>query len=525
MPDDARVRTSLALTHLARGDAGKAFAELASVAAASPSILAEQAAFAARLRRREFDAALALADQIAQKAPKDLTQHEWRGLVHLARKDFVQARLAFEAELAADPKRFAAAANLATIDILEKRPDAARQRLRQSIQADAQNVYAILALAELESSTGAPLDEIKALLNQAIQAAPQQVEPRLKLIGLTLRKRLYKDALVAAQEALAALPNDLAILDAAGRAQMEAGDIEQAISTFRRMAAASATSGVAYTRLADIYKASGRRDRAEAVLRKALEVEPGLVAAQAALVELLFNSQRQSEALEFIQREQRESPASAVGYGMEAIYHLRNKAPDAAVAAYRRGLARTRSKPLAVALHRLLTRLGQRAEAEKFAASWMQEHPDDRVFAYQVAEAAIGRSQFDEAEKRLARLQSQEPNNVLVLNNLASVMIRQGKTGALPYAQKAAELAPDNGSILDTLASALAGEKQFDKALSTQKRAVELAPESDSLRLNLAAIALKAGDKTLARAELRRLQALGARFKQQAEVERLLKLS
>jgi Flp pilus assembly protein TadD len=210
---------------------------------------------------------------------------------------------------------------------------------------------------------------------------------------------------------------------------------------------------------------------------------------------------------------------------MEAIYHLRNKAPDAAVAAYRTGIAKTRSKPLAVALHRLLTRMGKQQEAEQFAASWMKENPEDLAFAYQVAEAAIGRSQFEEAEKRLARLQSLEPNNALVLNNLASVIIKQGKVGALPYAQKAADLVPDNSSILDTLASAWASERQFEKALSTQKYAVELAPENDSLRLNLASIALRAGDKALARTELMRLQALGAKFKQQDEVTRLLKAS
>jgi putative PEP-CTERM system TPR-repeat lipoprotein len=525
MPDDARVKTSLALTHLARGDAETAFGELATVAASSPSILAEQAAFAARLRRREFDAALALVDQIAKKAPKDLAQFELRGRVFLARKDFVQARKAFEAELAADPKIFAASANLATIDILEKKPDEARKRLQANIAADPKNVYAIMALAELQSSTGAPLDEIKALLNQAIKAAPQQSEPRLQLIALTLRKRLFKEALVAAQEASVALPNDMAVMDAVGRAQMEAGDVEQAISTFRKMAGATTTSGVAYTRLADIYKATGKRDQAEAVLRKALEVEPGLVPAQTALVDLLFATKRQAEALDFIKREQRNSPGSTVGYGMEALYHLRNKAPDAAVAAYRDGLAKTKSKVMAVALHRLLTRLNQQQAAEQLAANWMKEHPEDLVFAYQVAEAAIGRSQFDEAEKRLTRLQSLEPNNALILNNLASVIVKQGKAGALPYAQKAADLVPDNSSILDTLASALAAEKEFDKALSTQKRAVELAPDTDSLRLNLASIALKAGDKALARTELTRLQALGAKFKQQDEVTRLLKAS
>jgi Flp pilus assembly protein TadD len=260
-------------------------------------------------------------------------------------------------------------------------------------------------------------------------------------------------------------------------------------------------------------------------LRKALEVEPALVAAQTALVELLFTSQRQAEALDLIKREQRNSPGSPVGYGMEAIYHLRNKSPEAAVAAYRSGIAQTRSKAMAVALHRLLTRLGQPQEAEQFATTWMKEHPDDLVFAYQLAEAAIGRKQFGDAERRLTRLQSLDPNNALVLNNLASVIIKQGKVGALPYAQKAADLVPDNSSILDTLASAWASERQFEKALSTQKYAVELAPENDSLRLNLASIALRAGDKALARTELTRLQALGAKFKQQDEVTRLLKAS
>ena len=73
------------------------------------------------------------------------------------------------------------------------------------------------------------------------------------------------------------------------------------------------------------------------------------------------------------------------------------------------------------------------------------------------------------------------------------------------------------------MASALAAEKQYDKALAAQKKAVALKPDADELRLHLADVALQSGDKALARTELTRLQSLGAKFKQQGEVTRLLK--
>jgi len=521
-PEDTRLKTALAMTHMVRGDADTAFAELSAVAAASDNTVAEQASFAARLRRREYDLALAVVDQMARKKPEIAMQSELRGRVYLAKRDYVQARKAFEEQLKADPKVFAATSNLAALDLLERKPADARKRMVAAMQDDPKNVYAILAVAQLDTAADAPLDDIRKLLTQAIQVAPQMPEPRLQLIALTLRKRLYKDALVAAQEAAAALPNDKAVMDAVGRAQMEAGDVEQAISTFRKMAGASNNSGLAYTRLADIYRVSGKRELAESSLRKALEVEPDLVAAQVALVDLLFTANRKNEAQDLIRRLQRESPNAALGYSLEAAFHLRNKSTDAAVAAYRTGLAKTRSPAMASALHRVLMRSNQVAEADRFAASWLKDNPKDANFSYQVAEAALVRKKYPEAESRLKDLLAQNPDNVLVLNNLAHVLIAQGKDGALPLAQKASDLAPDNGAILDTLASAQAADKQMDKALATQKRAVELAPDSGELRLNLAELAIKAGDKSLARTELTRLKELGAKFNRQEEVTRLL---
>jgi predicted Zn-dependent protease len=101
------------------------------------------------------------------------------------------------------------------------------------------------------------------------------------------------------------------------------------------------------------------------------------------------------------------------------------------------------------------------------------------------------------------------------------LLVSRGKPGSVEFAKRANEILPANPALIDTLAAAQAAEKQYDKALADQKRAVALAPEDNVLRLNLARIAMMAGDKDLARKEIERLEALGTAFAQQGDVARI----
>jgi putative PEP-CTERM system TPR-repeat lipoprotein len=523
-PEDASIKTALALTQLSRGDANAAFAALGTIAAESKGIVAEQATFSMRMKRREYDAALTAVEQMARKYPDNPSVADMRGMVQLARQDYPAARAAFEQVLKLDPGRFSAVTNLAALDLIDRKSEAAGKRLEAALKADPRNVYAAIALAELREKTGSSLDDLRKILSDAIAASPQSPEPRLQLITLTLRKRLFKDALQAASEAAAAMPGDPTVTDAVGRAQMEAGDVEQALKTFRRMAGTETKSGLAYARLGDIYRTLGKLDLAENALRKSLEVEPTQVLAQIALMDVLLSLNRKADALEVTRKIQRDNPTRAVGFMMEAAYQRRVKAPDAAVAAYRTGLAKTGDGELATALYLQLVQASRQPEADTFATSWLKDHPRDSQFEYQVSVAALKGDRLDQAQARLANLVRTNPDNWLALNNLAGVMLRRGVPGALEHAEKAAKLAPANAAVLDTLALAQAAEKMYPQALMTQKRAVELAPDANSIRLHLAQIAAQAGDKALARTELDRLKALGPKYSQQAEVERLLKL-
>lgn len=509
-PGNQRFQTAIALAQISRGNPEGAFATLEGLARSSKETFADQAIVSARLKRREYEAALKAVDAIALKDPGGFTAHELRGRIHVLRKDYAAARGAFEEALKVDPRHYGTTASLAALDMAEKKPADAQKRLEGAAQADPRNHHARMALADLRLRTGAPLAEVKSVLVEAIRNSPTEAAPRLQLIGLTLQKRQYKEALSVAQEAAAAMPNDLAVLDAMGRAQMEAGEVEQAVTTFRRIAGVSARSALPWIRLADIYKASGKATASENALRKALELEPGLTEAQEALLSLLLEGNRPREAQQVAQSMQLQRPTDPGGYGFEAMMHLKLKAPDAAVAALRKGLSASGRNPeVARALYVLMLRLERGAEADQFAAAWIKEHPQDVAFDYQMAVTAINRGDLDQAESRLRRVVERRPNHPLALNNLAWVLAQRNKPGAIAFAQRAVDQFPDKPALLDTLAIALAADKQFDKALRAQKEAIELLPLDGSLRLNLAKIALKAGDKGLARTELEALKAKG----------------
>jgi cellulose synthase operon protein C len=213
------------------------------------------------------------------------------------------------------------------------------------------------------------------------------------------------------------------------------------------------------------------------------------------------------------------------GYQLEGDVERQQRNWPAAVAAYRKGFGVARNTDLAIRLHQAMFAGGMRAEADRHAADWLREHPKDFGFSYYLGDLAMSRADFAAGEKHYRAVLDAQPRNALALNNVAWLMAKQGKTGAVALAEKANELLPNRPQIMDTLATTLAAEGEVKRAIDVQKRAVQIDINDPSLRLNLARLLLKAGEKAQARAELEDLARLGDKFKSQAEVTELLRLA
>ena len=522
-PNDPKYKTALALTLLAKGQAELAFSELRAIAASGPDTLPDLSLISALMRRQKLDEALLAIDGLERKQPDKPTAANLRGRVQLARRDLAGARNSFEQALTKDPVFLPAIASLASIDIAEGKPGEAEKRYEAVVKLDPKNAQAYLALAQLKARSGGNKDEIGQLIDKAIQANPADPAPRLARIHQSISLRDMKSAMAAAQAGVAAIPEHPDMLDALGSLQLLAGESNQAILTFNKVALIQPTAVKFQLRLADAYLQGKDYVGAERSFKRALDISPNELSAQRGLIALSVRAKQPDRALTVARNLQRQRPDDSIGYLIEGDIHREFKDPDAAIKAYRKGLERPRTGRLAESLYTVLAVAKGQSEADRFGEEWVRSHPKGTDFQLFLGNNALAGNDLPKAERYFADVVKANPKNVFAMNNLAWAMAKQGKPGAVAMAERAVALVPDNAAVLDTLVHALAADNQLAKAIETAKAVLVLAADEPAYRLNLARLYVRAGEKANAKAELERLVSLGTKFARQSEVGELLK--
>lgn len=520
-PTDVGKRTVLAISRLAAGLEDTAFEELSQIAEADTGSTADLALISAFLARKDFAKALVALDKLEAKQPGKAATANLRGRIFLAQRDNAAARLGFEQALLRDPGFFAAAASLATLDLAAGKPDEARKRFEGLLAKQPKNGPVLVALAELAVARGASHDEVAKLLKRGVEANPASTTPRLLLIDFFLRAKDTQRAMFAAQDAVAALPNNPELQDALGRVQQESGDFNQAIATFGKLVTAQPRAAQPHLRLAGAQLASLNRPAAEQSMRRALDIKPDDLQLQRGLIVLLLEAKKFPDAMTVARVAQRQQPDRADGYAMEGDIAAAQKDWTAAAVAYRSGLTRLPSTELAIKLF-TVSAVTSPAAADKVAANWLASHPKDAAFMNFLGEMALTRNDFAAAEKNYQAALKIEPDNPGILNNLAWASHRLGKSEAVALAEKANQLAPNQPALMDTLAMVLASRGDHATAIDLQLKALELQKANPALRLNLAKIYVAAGSKVLAKKELDELARLGEKSATYTEVMAML---
>ena len=522
-PDDKRIRTSAALARLSRGQGDADFSELEAIAKSDTGTMADMALISTRLKRREFDAALKALDRLAAKEPTLPVADYLRGRIALQRNDGPTARKAFEAALAKEPAYFAATASLAALDVVDGQADAAKQRFDAVLKQDPTHPQARLALAELAARRGASSAEVTKSLIDTLNANPADPGAHLALIDHLAKAGEATQALAAAQAGLAALPDNAELMDRLGRAQLQLSEHVLALGTFTSLVMLQPNSARARLGLAEALLANNDPAAAWISVRRAIDTEPASVPAARAGVALALRTGKLDQALAMARRLQSTAPFDSAGYMLEGEVELSRQQLDAAAAAFTKALARNSPAEAVLRLHATLLRAGRPDEAQRVAGTWLNDHPRDTAMLFHLGDAAVAQNRLAEAEQRYRQVLQLQPKNVQALNNVAYMLSKQNKPGALALAEQAAQLAPSNAAVLDTLAASYAQERQLGKAVDAQSRAVALSPDAAQYRLNLARLQIQVGNKAAARGELDKLAALGPGYNGQAEVARLRK--
>ena len=504
--NDAAIRARLGQVHFASGDQERGIEDLEGASAAdATSYRADLLLVLNHIRNKQFDKATQALKAREKKQPNNPVTHNVKGVLYIAQKQPEAGRASLEKALSIDPHYYPALMNLARLDIRDKKPAVARKRFEDALAQKPNDEQLLLGYANVLSSTGADADAVTRAMERAVQENPASATAHVALINYYRRTENREAALSSAQRALSSLPDNTAVLDAAGQAQLVAGQTQQAISTFQRLINASPNSPNGHLRLAQAYGVEKNVDGAIQSLRKAIALRPDLDSAKAQIVGLLLATNRTDEALAEARKLQKQQSKDSLGYALEGdVYAAQRKWPDAE-RHYREALERApNNTAIFIKLHGVLEQANQ-SESKALASKWVQENPKDIAARNYLAERGLREKDYSAAIGHYKVILNAEPHNALVLNNMAWASAQQKDPHAIEYAQKAYDIAPTNPAIMDTLGTLLVDKGEVERGLPLLEQAVKLAPEAPAIRINYAKALIKAGKGQAARTELQSL--------------------
>jgi tetratricopeptide (TPR) repeat protein len=134
-----------------------------------------------------------------------------------------------------------------------------------------------------------------------------------------------------------------------------------------------------------------------------------------------------------------------------------------------------------------------------------EEYPQYPAFHLQLSRARRDAGRFAEARVELQQVLDYQPDAAVTVVELVRLELAQGRvTEATRAARRAVSLDPGDANALNVLAASLCprrqcGPKERAEAISLLTRALEIAPESEAMRRDLAALRGEPAPGTLER--------------------------
>jgi putative PEP-CTERM system TPR-repeat lipoprotein len=523
-PDTAVLHTSLGLAKLGAGDREKAVAELERATTLDPKLESAGVALVrTELGLKQVDKAVASVKTLVAAKPESAAVQNLAGGVYLSKGDRTAARASFEKAATLEPTLFSPVMNLAQLDMDDKKPDAARQRLVAFLAKDTKNSNAMAALAALEMNQKRP-QEATVWLEKANAENPEAVGPATQLANHYLRTNQAPKALTLIRKLQIANPADANLLDLLGQTQLANKDPSGALDTFSKLASVMPKSAAPQIRLATAHVQLKNPQAATDDLKKALALDPNFTAAKLGLIDLAMAKGDTNQALQLARQIQKTDPVAPIGYVLEGDLWMRMNKPEQAIRPYDQAFSIAKSPALLIKAVAALKAAGKGKDADAKMADWQKAHPGDSLGALYAGESALEKKQYKPAADQFEAVLKASPDNLAALNNLAFAYQEINDPRAIATAERALQIAPDNANVMDTLGWMLVQQGKLERGLPLLQKAVALQPAVAELRFHLAVALNKSGDKKSARQELDKLVSSNKPFPQMDEAKAMLKI-
>lgn len=180
-----------------------------------------------------------------------------------------------------------------------------------------------------------------------------------------------------------------------------------------------------------------------------------------------------------------EPEGSTLGIELEGDLAAEQVDFETALRAYEQAWDLIPAPGLGVKINRALTILERPDEAQQFLENWVSESPEEPSVNLLLGMSLQEKGEDAAAVEAYEVAFGLQPDNIVLLNNLAWLYQDSDPERAIELASRAAELYPENADVLDTYGWILLKQNEKDRAIQVLESALELAPDSTAIAEHL----------------------------------------
>ncbi len=308
-------------------------------------------------------------------------------------------------------------------------------------------------------------------------------------VAMTMLGRL-DEAYKHHQEALRIMPDEPKFIHNFGTLLAKQGKPEQAIAMFKKALEIDPDYVDAYHNLGNILAQQGKMNEAANYWRESLRRKPGQTNVLENLGKISYEEGKMDEAIEYLKKSIQVNPQqSRVYFNLGLIFSKKGDISQATEQYLKVVQLKPDHYQAHINLANLLAKQGKTTEAIQHWKHSLEVKPEQAAVHQRLGIALVKQDKVAEAVSHFRETVRLMPNQPGALRNLAWILSTYRGDGvhnpneAIQFAEHACELTNyKDAGMLDTLATAYAAAEQFDKAVTTAQKAVDLALSSGQER-------------------------------------------
>ncbi|MFA5983193.1 MAG: tetratricopeptide repeat protein [Methylococcaceae bacterium] len=451
------------------------------------------------INENKIDKAKAKLTELTKQFPNETRYFNLQALVSTIENDLPGAQQLYAKVLQLSPNDLIAHLGLAKLALSEKHFDKAKDYANQSIAINNKSIHAYLILADVAYQQK-NIDQIESILRTGYEKvngdAASEIELAAALSKFYTAQKQPDKTLKITQELSSRYPQNMQALSLLAGAQAINNDKASAEQTLYKIINENKQDIVHRLALAQlISEQPAKQADMLKLLDDTLKIAPEQPQAEILKASYLIKIKRYDEALALTKKIQAQLPKSSVGKQLEADVYLANKQLDKALAANKEAYKIQQNSKTLTVIAEIMAAQNQLKAAIDLLNNELQKVDDKNAIQFLLATLYQRENDIPKAIKNYEEVLLKQPDNAIILNNLALLYADQQKPQAIDLGKKAYDAYPKSPAIVDTYGTVLIKLGQAKEGLAILRTAAELAPKNDEIQFHLAEAFVANADK------------------------------